>query len=70
MRAPARSGAVLLPASAGFYPHPATVGEMVDFVVSRILQRIGIDAGLTGKWGEAPEPSKKGNRAGRRGTGS
>src|SRR4030066_456969 len=35
-----------------------------------LLQRIGIDAGLTGKWGEAPEPSKKGTRAGRRGTGS
>jgi 4-hydroxy-3-polyprenylbenzoate decarboxylase len=69
MLALARAGADILPASPGFYHRPATVGEMVDFVVSRILQRIGIDAGLTGKWGEAPEPSKKRNRAGRRGTG-
>ena len=66
----ARAGADILPACPGFYHRPATVGEMVDFVVSRILLRIGIDAGLTGKWGEASEPSKKGNRAGRRGTGS
>jgi len=58
MLALARAGADILPASPGFYHHPATVGEMVDFVVSRILQRIGIDAGLTGKWGEASEPSK------------
>jgi len=66
----ARAGADILPASPGFYHRPATVGEMVDFVVSRILFRIGLDAGLTGKWGEAPGPSRKGKQGDRRGTGS
>src|SRR3990170_51222 len=66
----ARAGADILPACPGFYHRPASVGEMVDFVVSRILLRIGIDAGLTGKWGEAPGLPKKEKRVGRRGAGS
>ena len=66
----ARAGADILPACPGFYHRTATVGEMVDFVVSRILLRIGFDAGLTGKWGEESGPPKKGKRGGRRGAGS
>jgi len=62
----ARAGAVILPACPGFYHRPATVAEMVDFVVSRILQQIGIDAGLTARWGEVPGPGKKGERGSRR----
>lgn len=49
----ARAGAEILPACPGFYHRPGTVGELVDFVVSRILARVGIDAGLTPRWGEA-----------------
>lgn len=62
----ARAGAVILPACPGFYHRPATVAEMVDFVVSRILQQIGIDVGLTPRWGEVPVPGKKGERGSRR----
>jgi len=62
----ARAGADILPACPGFYHRPATVAEMVDFVVSRILQQIGIDAGLTSRWGEVPGPVKKGERGSRR----
>ena len=62
----ARAGACVLPACPGFYHRPATVAEMVDFVVSRILQQIGIDAGLTSRWGEVPGPVKKGERGRRR----
>ena len=64
MLALARAGAEIVPACPGFYHHPATVGEMVDFIVSRILQRIGLDAGLTARWGEAAEPAKKGRKGG------
>jgi 4-hydroxy-3-polyprenylbenzoate decarboxylase len=66
MLALARAGADILPACPGFYHRPATVEEMVDFVVSRILQRIGIDSSLTARWGEPPGPRKKGGRGGRR----
>lgn len=64
-----RAGADILPACPGFYHRPATVAEMVDFVVSRILRQIGIDAGLTARWGEAPGPAKK-ERGSRRKTGT
>ena len=63
----ARAGADILPACPGFYHRPATTAEMVDFVVSRILQRVGIDAGLAPRWGEFPAPGEKGIRGGRRG---
>ena len=34
-------GAVVIPASPGFYNHPKTIEDMVDFVVARILDHIG-----------------------------
>ncbi|MDX1815321.1 MAG: UbiX family flavin prenyltransferase [Thermodesulfobacteriota bacterium] len=64
----ARVGADILPASPGFYHRPATVAEMVDFVVSRILRQIGIDAGLTARWGEIPGRAKTRERGSRRKT--
>lgn len=67
MLALARAGADIVPACPGFYHRPATVADLVDFVVSRILQRIGIEAGLAARWGEAPGPRKKGGRGGRQG---
>jgi 4-hydroxy-3-polyprenylbenzoate decarboxylase len=65
MLALARAGADVLPACPGFYHRPATVAEMVDFVVSRILARIGIDAELVPRWGEAADRREKGGRGGR-----
>lgn len=47
-----RAGADVLPACPGFYHRPQSVSELVDFVVSRILSRVGIDAALLPKWGE------------------
>ncbi len=46
-----RAGAEILPACPGFYHRPDSVARMVDFVVARILSRIGIDAGLVPRWG-------------------
>ncbi len=51
----ARAGADILPACPGFYNRPAAVRDLVDFVVSRVLARLGIDAKLHPKWGEAKE---------------
>ena len=48
----ARAGAEIVPACPGFYHRPATVRDLVDHVVSRILARVGIDANLHPKWGE------------------
>jgi 4-hydroxy-3-polyprenylbenzoate decarboxylase len=45
-----RAGAVVLPASPGFYHRPRTIDELVDFVVGRILDHIGVDAGIGPRW--------------------
>lgn len=45
-------GAVVLPASPGFYHKPRTIDDMVDFVVARILSQLGIDQDLMPAWGE------------------
>ena len=48
----ARLGVTLLPASPGFYQQPKTVDDMVDFVVARVLDQLGIDQTLLPRWGE------------------
>jgi len=50
----ARAGAVILPPSPGFYHHPQRVGDLVDFVVARILDQLQVRHALMPRWGEAP----------------
>lgn len=45
-------GAVILPASPGFYHKPRSVDDLVDFVVARILNQLGIEQDLLARWGE------------------
>lgn len=44
-------GAVVLPASPGFYQYPKTIEDLVDFVVARILDQLGIPQSLVPAWG-------------------
>ncbi|HHJ15446.1 MAG TPA: UbiX family flavin prenyltransferase [Gammaproteobacteria bacterium] len=48
----ARLGVVILPPSPGFYQEPHTIADLVDFVVSRILDQLGIDNNISPRWGE------------------
>ncbi|OPX55830.1 4-hydroxy-3-polyprenylbenzoate decarboxylase [Oceanospirillum multiglobuliferum] len=48
-----RMGALVMPASPGFYHNPKTVNDMVDFIVARILDQLGFDQSLMPRWGEA-----------------
>ena len=48
-----RAGAVVLPASPGFYHRPSSVAELVDFIVARVLDQFGIEHTLGKRWGEA-----------------
>jgi flavin prenyltransferase len=45
-----RAGAVILPASPGFYHRPQQVAELVDFVVGRILSQLDIEHDLGPRW--------------------
>ena len=44
-------GATIMPASPGFYHNPETIEDLVDFVVARILDHLGIDQSLVARWG-------------------
>lgn len=52
----ARAGALILPACPGFYHRPESVAEVVDFVVARVLDQLGVTHTLLPRWGEAPAP--------------
>ena len=47
----ARLGVVILPPSPGFYQNPASLDDVVDFVVARILDQLGIENELSPRWG-------------------
>jgi 4-hydroxy-3-polyprenylbenzoate decarboxylase len=46
------AGAMVLPANPAFYTHPKTVEEVVDTVVARVLDHLGLEHGLGKRWGE------------------
>ena len=48
----ANLGVTVLPAMPGFYQNPQTVDDLVDFVVARVLDQLGIDQALLPRWGE------------------
>jgi 4-hydroxy-3-polyprenylbenzoate decarboxylase len=52
MQAIHEAGAVVLPASPGFYHGAETVGDLVDFVVARICDQLGVVNTLIRRWGE------------------
>lgn len=45
-----RAGAVVLPASPGFYHRPKGIGELVDFVVGRVLSQLGLPHSIGPVW--------------------
>lgn len=49
----ARLGVTILPANPGFYHRPERVEDLVDFIVARILDQLGVPHALLPRWGEA-----------------
>lgn len=49
----ARLGVCILPANPGFYTRPKSVQDLVDFVVARVLDQLGIEHALAPRWGES-----------------
>jgi flavin prenyltransferase len=45
-----QAGAVVLPASPGFYHRPAEIADLVDFVVGRVLSQLGVPHELGPRW--------------------
>jgi flavin prenyltransferase len=45
------AGGVVLPAAPGFYHRPARVADLVDFVVQRVLDHLGLEIEIAKRWG-------------------
>ena len=45
-----RAGAVVLPAAPAFYHKPREIGDLVDFVVARVLDQVGVEHNLGKRW--------------------
>lgn len=46
-----RAGAIILPPNPSFYMYPQTIEDLVDTVVARILDHLGVDHDLLSRWG-------------------
>lgn len=46
-----RLGVTIMPAAPGFYHQPQSIADLVDFVVARILDHLGLDQQLMSRWG-------------------
>jgi len=53
LTAVAEAGAVVLPAMPAFYIRPSCIDDIVDFIVGRICDQLGVPHDLLSRWGEA-----------------
>jgi 4-hydroxy-3-polyprenylbenzoate decarboxylase len=44
------AGAVVIPAAPGFYHRPTSIDELIDFIVQRIVDQLGLDLSLAPRW--------------------
>jgi 4-hydroxy-3-polyprenylbenzoate decarboxylase len=50
-----QAGAVIMPANPGFYFNPQSVDEIIDFMVARILDQLGVENEISQRWGDDSE---------------
>jgi len=55
MAAVTRAGAIVMPAMPGWYNHPERVEDLVDFMVGKALDHLGVPNHLLARWGDDPE---------------
>ncbi len=58
----ALAGATIMPASPAFYPEPKSVDQMVDFVVGRVLDQLGVSHDLYRRWAGRKVTGSRGPR--------
>jgi 4-hydroxy-3-polyprenylbenzoate decarboxylase len=53
-----QAGAIVLPAAPGFYHRPTRIEDLVDFIVARVLDHLGVEHGLVPRWGDGDDPGR------------
>lgn len=53
-------GVVIAPPMPAFYNHPSTIDEIVDHSVGRLLDQVGLDAGVVRRWDGLDRPGSEG----------
>ena len=53
----ARAGVVIMPANPGYYHRPEEVEDLVDYMVARVLDHLGVSHDLMPRWGEDRAPA-------------
>ncbi|HEY4130809.1 MAG TPA: flavin prenyltransferase UbiX [Gemmatimonadaceae bacterium] len=46
-----RAGAIVMPAAPGFYHRPRSINDLVNFMVARVLDHLGVPHDLVARWG-------------------
>ena len=46
-----RAGAIVMPAAPGFYHRPRSIDDLVNFIVARLLDHLGVEQDLVSRWG-------------------
>lgn len=59
-----RAGATILPAAPGFYHRPQSIDDLVDFVAARILDHLGVEHDIGGRWKSGERPADGARDAG------
>jgi 4-hydroxy-3-polyprenylbenzoate decarboxylase len=59
----AEMGAVIAPPVPAFYGRPASLADVIDHSLGRVLDLFELDTGLVRRWGEARQPKKAGARS-------
>ena len=54
MKRLAEAGATILPAMPGFYHNPQSIHDLIDFIVARICDQLGVKHELMKRWGDKP----------------
>jgi len=49
------AGAIVMPAAPGFYHRPSSIDDLVNFIVARVLDHLGVPHRLVERWGSATE---------------
>ena len=50
-----QQGVTIMPAAPGFYHKPESIDDLIDFMVARVLDHLGLEQKLVARWGYSKE---------------